>query len=86
MARAEPAAPVLGKVPNPKRIVPASQGTLEKLIETYLVAEGVAKSRFGRDVMGDPKFLTSKRITWQDRTRLRLTKFFLDQGYLRDAG
>lgn len=75
--------PVIGNVPKPERIVPASQGTLEKLVDAYLVAEDVAPSRFGRDVMGDPNFLSRDKAKWQGRTRVRLTKFFLDKGYLR---
>lgn len=85
MARNEPAAPVIGKVPTTKRTVPASQGTLERLIEAYLASEDVAPSRFGRDVMGDPNFLTREKTKWRDRTRLRLTEFFLGNGYLKHA-
>jgi hypothetical protein len=86
MSNPEPAPPAVSKnLPKPKPLVPQSQGVLERLIRVFLASEGVTPSRFGRDVMGDPMFLTRwerDRPTWHARTRLKLTKFFLDRGYL----
>jgi hypothetical protein len=87
MARtAEPAAPTIVKNLNVKTLLPLSQGELEKLIKGYLLMENVSDSRFGRDAMSDPNFITrlnADRPKLGGKTRLRLTQFFIDKGYAK---
>jgi hypothetical protein len=68
------------------RLVPLSQGQLLKLVDGYCSLENVAPSRFGRDVMNDPTFMTRdnwRSVNWHAKTRLRLTQFFIEKGYLK---